>query len=261
MLFARKHLPILLATILMVASSRPTPVPVLSDRDSFGIVQSSLSETTDIVVFGDSDHRSQEIKQMFFHFVENLYQADHSFECVFVEDSRKFQPSVDEFLNGHSFEDTIVKAQQAILPKVYYQRSVEKTFFKQPFLEYLREHHLKLFPYDVPFKDHNHFHRLVHLQQKLAHGFATRDNYIELMDFFVVTRNKSMAERIKTSIEQHTCKKSIVMVGAGHMNKESITGRLESYFPNEQIKTLGEHMNELQLPFQYYILSTGSKQD
>ena len=252
MLFARKKSAIL-AAILITASAQAGAFPVLQNRDSFGTIQDSLSEKTDIIVFGDTDHGSQEIKQMFFHYVEQLHQADKSFECVFVEDSRKFQQSVDEFLNGNSFEDTIVRSQKELLPKGHYERIVRKTFFNQSFLEYLRENHFKLFPYDVSFE--NHFDRLLHLQLKLLHGFGTQDDRFELMDFLLVHRNEAMAEKIQESITQHECQKSIIMVGALHMDKKRLVNTLKPFLPHEKIKSLGDHMNELELPHQYYILS------
>ena len=256
MLFARKKL-LISATILVVISSplfaRPSTALVLSDTNSFRVIQESLSPKTNIIIFGDSDHRSQGIKKMFFHFVKTLHQMDNSFECVFIEDSRRFQKNVDKFLSGSSFEETIVQAQKDIIPQQHYERSVKKTFFNQSFLEYLRENRLKLFPYDVPFFEER-FDKILYLQQKIYHGFGTKNNYIELMDFLLVHRNKSMSERVRFSIEQNECKKSIIMIGTGHMNQKKMKKLLGLFLSDEEIKTFGDHMHELKMPYQYYII-------
>ena len=215
-------------------------------------INKDLSKEAKIVIFGDPDHGDQNIKNLFFQLARWLYDHDNSFNCVFLEEDKRFQKSIDNFLNGMTFEKSISKAQKEIISQEHYPTLIRNTFLKSHSLKWARANKIRLFAYNISFGE-GVLEKAFALKSKMNTSRHPKDiaNYFDFVNYY---RNKVMSQNINEHIQQHHCKRSIIIVGSGHMEEHNYFDLSPELFTYED-KTMGDYLSEMGLLYKYYVLA------
>ena len=201
-------------------------------------IDENLSHDTKIVIFG-ADHDTPKTTYLFFKLADWLHGQDSSFNCIFFEIDKNYQEDIDHFLNGAKLKNSIRRVSMAMGKPVILNRK---------FLEWIRANNINLFAYDLE----NSLNKFIPLYEKFQSGDIS--DAAKFYDFVALYRNKVMAENIQGYIQNNSCKRSIVLVGAGHIDNDLIPQDIPRELFSQEIKTLSEHLSGLGLSNQQYLL-------
>lgn len=164
-----------------------------------------------IVIIHDYDHGNENMLDLEIDIMKSIKKRDSSYDCLFLEVDKSVNSSIERFLNGASYEETIAPWIENSEKTV---GSKSENLIPGWYLTAASALNLKIFGADVEWSSE--------IGQKIIPGIALlkRSNDIEIMrqqiPLVVEARSRIIAENVMESLKSKTCNNAFVVIGNGH---------------------------------------------
>ena len=195
-----------------------------------GLAQKLIGHKPDILYFADTNHDNFRLLSAYVMIVSQIRETAPEYDCVFLEvDKQIFQPAIEAFMGGISWQDSIGIAQN------HWEKITNGTFKRvpEPFLSRMRELGLRIFAVDE-----NRRRPSFQNERGNEDVFRWKRHYERAIN----DRNSLMAQNIHQVLTAEdergkpVCTKALMFVGGLHLAEDIVM-----FFGRQKYQSIASH--------------------